>query len=224
MTGERLRAAVYVDGYNLYYGIRDTGLKWLDLVALGRRLMPSADIERVVYCTARVTASDKDPSIATRQDTYLRALRTLDPAVEVIEGHFKIREVLGSRVPARGCSCCGMDLDEKCGCCAAERAKVRKPEEKGSDVNLAVSLVADAFRDRFDLALIVSNDSDLQLAVDVVRETGRQVYVCDPRSRQYPSLHGDARRTIRRAALESCQLPIEIRDHEDRVISKPDAW
>ena len=35
------------------------------------------------------------------------------------------------------------------------------PEEKGSDVNLATYLVADGFRDLYDTAVVVSNDSDL---------------------------------------------------------------
>ena len=40
--------------------------------------------------------------------------------------------------------------------------RVMKTEEKGSDVNLATYLLVDAFEDRFDVAVIISNDSDLK--------------------------------------------------------------
>ena len=56
-------------------------------------------------------------------------------------------------------------------------AKVLKTEEKGSDVNLATHLLMDGFRDDYELAVVVSNDSDLLLPVQVVTqrigETGR---------------------------------------------------
>ena len=43
-------------------------------------------------------------------------------------------------------------------------------EEKGSDVNLASHLLVDGFRDRYDLAVVISNDSDLTEPVRFVRE------------------------------------------------------
>jgi hypothetical protein len=43
--------------------------------------------------------------------------------------------------------------------------EVIKTEEKGSDVNLITHLVADAFHNRFSVAVVMSNDSDLALAI-----------------------------------------------------------
>ena len=40
--------------------------------------------------------------------------------------------------------------------------RVMKTEEKGSDVNLATHLLVDAFDDAFNIAVIISNDSDLK--------------------------------------------------------------
>jgi hypothetical protein len=40
-------------------------------------------------------------------------------------------------------------------------ARVIKTEEKGSDVNLATHLLHDAHMGRFDVAGVISNDSDL---------------------------------------------------------------
>lgn len=54
-----MRTVVYVDGYNLYYGLlRGTKLKWLDLVALFENhvLAPEAELMEVRYYTAPVLA------------------------------------------------------------------------------------------------------------------------------------------------------------------------
>jgi len=56
-------------------------------------------------------------------------------------------------------------------------AKVIKTEEKGSDVNLATHLLHDAHMGRFDVAVVVSNDSDLLEPIKNrapgAKETGR---------------------------------------------------
>ena len=47
-------------------------------------------------------------------------------------------------------------------------ARVVKTEEKGSDVNLATNLLVDAFHNKYELAVIVSKDSDLLAPIKVV--------------------------------------------------------
>ena len=42
-------------------------------------------------------------------------------------------------------------------------------EEKGSDVNLASHLLLDGFDDEYEMAVVVSNDSDLELPIRMVR-------------------------------------------------------
>jgi hypothetical protein len=70
------KVAVYVDGFNLYYGALKNrpSLKWLDLEALGRALAPGQHIVQVRYFTAWISGK-VDPSGPLRQQTYLRALR-----------------------------------------------------------------------------------------------------------------------------------------------------
>jgi hypothetical protein len=41
-------------------------------------------------------------------------------------------------------------------------------KEKGSDVNLASMLLADGFRGDYEVAVVVSNDSDLVLPIKIV--------------------------------------------------------
>jgi len=83
-----MQTIVYVDGFNLYYGcIRGTPFKWLNIGALAALLLPKNDIVGIKYFTARITARPGDPDQPVRQDTYLRALRTV-PNLSIHFGHF----------------------------------------------------------------------------------------------------------------------------------------
>jgi hypothetical protein len=95
---------VYVDGFNLYYGcLRNSPFKWLDLAALSHRMLPGDSIQTIEYFTAILSARPGDPSLPTRQQMYLRALRTI-PNLSIIYGHFlthPCRMVLTGSVPPK---------------------------------------------------------------------------------------------------------------------------
>jgi len=151
-----MRTYVYVDGFNLYYGaLKNTPYKWLDLRALFARILrPQNKIERIKYYTARVSARPDDPDAPTWQDIYLRALQLYIPELSVIEGRFLRKQVkMRLAKPIAG----------------KQFADVIKTEEKGSDVNLAVHLVNDGWQNRYDCAVVCSNDGDLSEAVRIVR-------------------------------------------------------
>jgi hypothetical protein len=83
------RAALYVDGFNLYHAIDDlhqNHLKWLNLWALGQLLIPSLSqtLVKVVYCTAIRT---DDAKKMMRHRGYFRALEAL--GVTCLKGHFR---------------------------------------------------------------------------------------------------------------------------------------
>jgi len=85
------QAVVYVDGMNLYHGIKAKyGRKylWLDLFAFAAQLRRPDTIRRVRYFTTIVAG---EPEAARRQETYLAALTSLRPQVEVVRGKFKIK-------------------------------------------------------------------------------------------------------------------------------------
>ena len=58
--------------------------------------------------------------------------------------------------------------------------EVVKTEEKGSDVNLATHLLYDGFKNDYEVAVVVSNDSDLLEPVRVARSLGLTVGVLNP--------------------------------------------
>jgi hypothetical protein len=90
----RLTTWVYIDGFNLYYGaVKGTPHKWLNLRRMCQLLLPQASVTKIKYFTARVSARRDDPHKPTRQQMYLRALRTL-PELEIMYGTFLSHEVM----------------------------------------------------------------------------------------------------------------------------------
>jgi uncharacterized LabA/DUF88 family protein len=210
-----MRTNVYVDGFNLYYGcLKGTPYRWLDLETLCIRLLPTNTIHRIRYFTARVAARPNKQHDPIHQETYLRALRTL-PAVTIHLGHFLTTPATMPLVaPVPG---------------GPRFAQVLKTEEKGSDVNLATHLLADAFRNDADCFVIVSNDSDLTEPMRIVRhELGKVVGLLNPqrpakRSHALMSCKPSFFKQIRAGALGSSQFPRIMHDATG-PFTKPSGW
>jgi len=145
---------VYVDGFNLYYGaVRGTPYKWLNIHKMCQLHLKKDHIIGIKYFTAKIVSRPDDPQKHIRQLVYLRALETL-PNLEIIYCHFLSHLVKRqlANPPING----------------PRSVEVIKTEEKGSDVNIAVHLIHDGYQGKYDLAVIVSNDSDLLSAVQIV--------------------------------------------------------
>ncbi|MBA2448009.1 MAG: NYN domain-containing protein [Chloroflexi bacterium] len=211
-----LRASVYVDGFNLYYGLKHYErqgrlYKWLDLAALCRAELPNDAIQRIRYCTALIQPRLMNPQQDLRQQTYLRALRTI-PNLSIDYGHFLQSHVW---MPLRHPPVGGNPLVE-----------VVKTEEKGSDVNLATRLLCDGFAGDYDIAVIISNDSDLCMPIEVVRkQLKRQVGVLNPTQRFSSALRRVTTfyKKIRETSLAASQFPPMLRDAQG-TISTPAGW
>ena len=207
-----MRTIVYVDGFNFYYGaLKGTPWKWLDLVALfGRVLQPHHQIVAVKYFTARVSATSVDPSKPQRQDAYLRALQHYRPGVEVYFGHFLRHRVRAPLARPAG---------------SQRTVEVLRTEEKGSDVNLAVHLLNDCWRNAYDCGVVVSNDSDIAEAMRLVRlHGGKRIGLVTPgtgRPSRQLLVHAHFSRHIRANGLRQSQLPDPI---PGTRFTKPAAW
>lgn len=202
------RAAVYVDGLNLYHGLRDKGWRryyWLDVRRLAERLLTGGQtLARVRYFTARVSAEPGDPDKPRRQNAYLEALATL-PGLSIHYGYF-------------------MPKERRCPECGAVR---RSYEEKMTDVNIAVEMLGDAADDAFDTAILVSADSDLVGPVRALRERhGKRVVAAFPPGRESRHLRreADAALTIGRAIIRRNQLPDRLRVADGRTLERPERW
>lgn len=201
---------VYVDGFNLYYGAcKNTPYRWLDIGSLCRAMLPGDNILAIRYFTARVSARPGDPNMPIRQEMFLRALRTI-PNLSVHFGQFRTRP---SRLPLTNTL-------------PVQLVWVDRTEEKGSDVNLASHLLLDGFNRRYDTAVLITNDSDLETPVRMVRrDLGFAVGVLNPHSRHSSSLQQWANFTkrIRQADLAAAQLPTNMTDSKG-TFSKPATW
>ena len=209
-----MKTNVYVDGFNLYYGcVKSTPYRWLDLAQLCRILLPSDRIHRIRYFTALVQPRPDNPHQLDRQQTYLRALRTI-PNLSIHYGHFLSRVV---RLPLAQPPAAG-----------PRTVEVVRTEEKGSDVNLATALLVDGFSHDFEAAVVVSNDSDLLEPVRFVREQlGAPVGILNPhpRKRRSRALFQVATfwRQVSRRALQASQFPHTLTDAHGTV-TKPRSW
>ena len=173
--------------------------------------MPRHTIGRIRYFTALVTSRPGDPTQAQRQQAYLRALQTV-PNLTIHYGHLlpKTKRRPRARRPRTG----------------PRVVEILDTEEKGSDVNLASYLLLDGFEDQYELAVVISNDSDLQLPISIVRTRLRkEVGVFDPSRRRSFELHDAASwyRRLRRGPLSASLFPDTLLD-ERGPITKPAGW
>ena len=85
--------------------------------------------------------------------------------------------------------------------------KVLKTEEKGSDVNLSVHVLNDAWKDKYDCAVIVTNDSDMSEALRLVKRQfpGKKLILIAPGNRPVAGLK---RWADKRLILKKCILPM----------------
>jgi len=214
-----LRTNIYIDGFNLYYGsVRKTPFKWLDIAALCRTLLPNRQINRIRYFTAHVTALPHDPQAPVRQDVYLRALKTI-PNLTIHKGRFAARKRVLPQFPLAYLNPTKPPLV----------VQVLKTEEKRSDVNLATYLLVDCFDNDFDEAVIVSNDADLSLPIEIVKNKfGKIVGIINPHPKSKLS-EALARVApvyiwmINRKVLATCQFPTTLTDSKG-VVTKPATW
>jgi len=224
-----LSANAYIDGFNFYFcAVKGTSYKWLNLLTLCNILFPTVTIKKIKYFSAKVKALPHDSGAPTRQDTYWRALRTI-PNLEIIEGNFRAWPRLLPQSPfayTRGTNK------------PPQKVQVERAEEKRSDVNLAAHLVYDNSTKDTDESIIISNDSDLVNAIELVTANlKRPVTVVNPNRTarfhadpKHCSLQQDLRRvstryllSINETVLYRAQLPPTMSDAQGSF-TKPPAW
>lgn len=173
-VSKKFRAIVYIDGFNFYYGcLKGSPYKWLDISLLTSKLLnENYEVVKIYYFTSEVV-DYKNDGVTTRQGFYLSALRTISN-LEIQFGKFKEREKTVYIDPPEE-----ILLNTGFGRRAVSKSifKGKCFEEKGTDVNLATRLLIDLYEDKFDTALILSNDTDYKSAIHQVRHKGKKIFV-----------------------------------------------
>ncbi len=182
------RVIVFIDGSNLYHGLKATlGHARLDfsrfsaeLCGIKRRLV------HTYYYNVPVRQAD-DPTRYAGQQRFFAQLRMV--------AHLSIE--LGRLVDR--------DRDEKCPKCGHDY-KVKYQTEKGVDVKVAVDMLAMAFDNQYDTAVLVSNDGDFAPAVAEVRRLHKQVVNADfvPRLPSHLSKSCDSAIPLDKKFLKPC--------------------
>lgn len=215
---KKARVMVYVDGFNLYYGLRERGWRryyWLNLQSLARNLLRNNQkLVGVKYFTARISAGDRSTPLRLREKmeakrrrqlVFLEALETLED-IRIFEGHYLSKVI--------SCPKCSYSWN--------------KPEEKMTDVCIATELITDAFGNRYDTALILSGDSDLVPSVLAVLTEfdDKKIVIAFPPRRVSDRLKqvASAYFTIGEAKLRQSMFPDEIRKPDGYILKRPEEW
>ncbi len=219
---------IYVDGLNLYYQAlrKNPDLKWLNILKLCQNILDDENkIERVKYFTSNVLGRI-DQDAPRRQHQYLRVLGTL-PEIEIFRG-----KMISSEENAH--------INY-----ASRKNTIFKPmpwfpifprpktvntiriEEKGSDVSLGAHLVHDAHLGKFDVAAVITNDTDLCEAIRITTEELKiPVGLITPVFKPATSLTKVTSfvRHIDRNRLLQAQFPDQVNLVNGEVIKRNEEW
>lgn len=200
------RICVYVDGFNLYFGMRSkfgNPVKWLNIYKLAESMLrENQKIQSVKFFTAHIKGINKQK--IARQNSYLSALGTTP--IKIITGQYQVQKT-------------------RCKQC---RKTSYTSEEKMTDVNIAVHMLTDAIEDNYDTAILVSGDSDLTPALAALRKhfPEKQIILAFPPNRksknllQYASTHF----VLGKQKLLDAQFEVEIPLPNGYILRRPKAW
>lgn len=205
----------YIDGYNLYNGLKAKDWDcyyWLDLRRLCLNLLQLLRGQKFIngdytlrdtkYFTSKVKGN---PRRHQKQKVYLEAL----------EAHSRIVPFLGdSRLHPELCENCGYEK--------------QIPEEKITDVYLSTEMVADAFNDKYDIALLVSGDIDQVPTIEVIKKNhhAKKIVSVFPPMRTNDNLAAisDGVLHITENELKNSLLPDEIVKPNGIILKRPKEW
>jgi uncharacterized LabA/DUF88 family protein len=211
------RCTIYVDAFNWYFGIfqHHPEWKWLNAQSFFEALRLDEEIVAVKFFTALVDPLKHVSTRRDRQKRYLKALGTL-PKVKIILGKYQERTVT---CQARDCM---------------RRLEYQVPEEKKTDVNMAVNLLADAVRGLTDSMVIVSGDSDLEPAVEWVRQNYPPVKITvyipvledERQQRRNDNYHrmGVTCKPLPLTDIPRHVFPATVRVNENETLTRPAEW
>jgi len=137
--------AVYIDGSNLYFSIKNTFNCKIDLEKFCKKLIGNDNLVKINYYIAPVEQFSI-PKMYAQQQSFLEKIKQIDK-FNIIFGRLEKRRKDGEIYYI----------------------------EKASDVNLALDLALDAQKEDYDKALIISNDGDFSGAVSAAIGFKRKV-------------------------------------------------
>ncbi|MFA4817329.1 MAG: NYN domain-containing protein [Parcubacteria group bacterium] len=143
------RVAIYIDGSNFYYKLKDLEIKNLAYFSYGKFSKLLAREHQIVakrYYVGIVRTKEGDAKSKRMQENQVRLFNHLRSGSE------------------------GFNI---------QRGYLMKNDgvyhEKGVDVKMAVDLLVGAYEDMYDVAILVSSDTDLIPAIQKVKQLGKKI-------------------------------------------------
>jgi len=205
-TNKKQRIIAYIDGFNLYYGMKEAGRKdtlWLNIQLLAQNLLkPDQELVFTKYFTSRVK---NDPPKERRQNTYIEAIETLADC-QIYYGRHQFHV-------------------EKCRKCAHSYLYA---SEKMTDVNIAVEMLGDAYLDKYDMALLITGDSDLIPPIKAIHHlfNTKRVFVAFPPNRHNVDIQRAAKGNIiiGKERLRNSQFSENVVKKGGFILKRPAEW
>lgn len=210
------KVTFYVDGFNFYYGLKSSKKSdpdwakfyWIDLVKLFSSFLGEGqELEKVVYFTASPLNVEK----SRRQSAFLNANKLLNgDKFEIVRGKYIEKQIT----------------------CPNCQYSIPRPEEKKTDVNISVRMLADSITDNTDVVVLVSADSDLLPPLEFIQQnTKKRVKVYFPPSRYSDELkdnmlHHSSKPVLLRKnkkRFENAIMP-DIVELGNKKYTKPEKW
>lgn len=176
--------------------------KWLNLKSLALSLLkPNQELKVVKYFTSRVS---NNPDKQQRQTVYIEALES--EGIQIFYGHYQ-----RDTIECKRCLNIWPNYNEKM-----------------TDVNIATQMIIDAYQDKYDMAMLISGDSDLVPPVRAIHDNfpDKRIFVAFPPKRfnNSVSLVAKGSLTIGRKKLIDSQFSPEILNKHSFLIKKPAEW
>ncbi len=183
---KKRRAAIFIDGSNLYMNFKDVGITKgnLDYGLFSEKLILDREWMGTFFYVAPVRGGDR-ASMARNQQRFFSKLHTTK----------NVNLKLGV-------------LEERYETCAACKKTTRFMIQKGVDVLLAVDMIAKAMKDEYDHGYLVSADADFVPLVEYLRFVlKKKVFCVSPKGSQYGKLSNacDASIPISQEFVDACQ-------------------
>jgi uncharacterized LabA/DUF88 family protein len=142
------RVMIFIDGSNLYHSLKNHFNRAdLDLGKFTAKLLNKRQLVRTYYYNAMV-GQKQEPEVFKQQQAFFNGVNAL-PYTELRLG----RLVYSSGWPNV------------------------PPTEKGTDVQLAVDMITHAYKDNYDVAILVAGDNDFTGAVQASKDSGKHVEI-----------------------------------------------
>jgi uncharacterized LabA/DUF88 family protein len=205
MNNKKEKVIAYIDGFNLYFGMRESDYdhcRWLNVKKLVSSLLKAnQELIAVKYYTSRV---NNNPDKQKRQSTYIDALEST--GCEIFYGNYQ--------EGAQECMRCGHIW--------------RTAKEKKTDVNIATAIIVDAYKDNYDMAMLISGDSDLIPPINAIHSlfAQKRVLIAFPPKRHNSSMALVAKGSmmIGRKKLVEAQFDEEVISKTGFKLKRPTEW